>query len=216
MQTVAVIPSYNVGEKIREVVERSKKHVDHVIVVDDGSLDNTYDEAIAGGAEVIKFKKNKGKASAIKKGLAMCKNYDVIVILDGDLQHIPEEIPFFLNEIRRGYDLVIGNRIPNSNMPIKCKFSNKIASMLITALMRKKISDPQCGFRALKGEKSKILDLRAERYAIEHIMLLEASKKKFKIKEIPISCVYKGEKSSIKPVRDTIKVAYYILRFLIK
>lgn len=215
MKSVAVIPVYNEAKTIRQVAKATEKFVDKVIVVDDGSTDESAAEARKTNAEVIALPKNSGKAQALKTAFSRCKGYDVVIMLDGDAQHPPEEIPSLIKCIESN-DLCIGSRFYSdcSTMPFASKFSNRIASLFISFLAGQKITDPQSGFRAMRLEKLEKLELKAERYAIEHIMILESARKKFKIVEVPIPCVYGEEKSGIKPVRDTLKVAYHILRFL--
>jgi glycosyltransferase involved in cell wall biosynthesis len=217
MKSIAVIPAYNEGKTIRKVIEKTVQFVDRVIVVDDGSRDNTVEEVRKTSAELIVLPKNKGKANAIKTGFKECRNYDIVVMLDGDLQHPPEEIPALVKCIEEGNDLCIGSRFFKGPgiMPLSCRFSNRVASLLISFLARQKITDPQSGFRAIRRERLDELELNAKRYAIEHIMVLEAARKNFKIKETPMSCVYGKEKSHIKPVRDTLRVMYHILRFVL-
>jgi glycosyltransferase involved in cell wall biosynthesis len=214
----AVIPAYNEEKTIREVAERAKKFVDHVVVVDDSSVDGTFDEAEKAGIEVIKHEKNMGKAAALKTGFAVLGGYDVVITLDADLQHLPEEIPLLLSGIEDGGDLCIGSRfLSDSNcMPLLNRISNKIASTLLSILAGQRITDPQSGFRAIRRETLERLELLADRYAVEHIMILEVARKRFKIKEIPISCIYGGETSHINPVKDTVNVIYHILRFIIR
>jgi len=214
----AVIPAYNEEKTIIEVIERTKKFVDHIVVVDDCSDDCTFDEANKSGAEIVKHKKNKGKTAALKTGFKRTMEYDVVVILDGDLQHLPEEIPNLIAGIEDGADICIGSRFlsDSSCMPFTNRISNKIASALLTILSGRKVTDPQSGFRAIKREALEKLKLPADGYAVENIMILEAAKKGFKILEIPISCIYGGEKSYIHPFRDTASVIYHIIRFIIR
>ena len=218
MKSVAVIPVYNEEKTVALVAKEAGRFVDKVIVVDDGSEDQTSQEARGTDAEVVVLPKNMGKAKALKTGFEHCRNYEIVVMLDGDLQHSPSEIPLLIEGIKSGSDLCIGNRLQDSpkGMPILCRFSNRIASLVISFLAGQKITDPQCGFRAIKGEKLGELELKADRYAMEHIMILECARKRFKIKEVPISCIYGGEKSGIKPLRDTLKVIFNILRFVLK
>tara|TARA_B100000315_G_scaffold260583_1_gene323159 strand:- start:8697 stop:9359 length:663 start_codon:yes stop_codon:yes gene_type:complete len=218
MNLLVVIPAYNEAFTIGKVVRRTIKIANHVIVIDDGSNDETARIAKSAGAEVIVLKKNMGKAFAIKSGIKDCTEFEVTVIMDGDLQHLPNEIPLLLDEIKRGADICIGSRLLKNNniMPRMNRISNKIASRLISSLIGKKITDPQSGFRAIKSNKLQLLDLEADRYAIDHIMLLEAGRKKFKIKEIPTSCIYGEEKSNIRPILDPLFVIYQVCRFLTK
>ncbi len=216
MKVAAVIPVYNEERTIREVVARAEKFTDKVIVVDDGSRDASAKEAMKTKAEVIVLPKNTGKANALREGFKHCRDCDIVIMLDGDLQHPPEEIPKLVECITKGSDLCIGSRFLRdpSNMPLSNKFSNAFARKLIRLLTGKKLTDPQSGYRAIRREKLEQLELKAERYAIEHIMILEAAKKGFKIGEVAIPCVYGEEKSKINPVRDTLRVAYYVARFV--
>ena len=216
MRIAAVIPVYNEERTIAELVRRTLRYVDKVVVVDDGSTDESAAKARAAGAQVISRGKNTGKANALRQGFKAVQGYDVVVTLDGDAQHSPEEIPALVECIRRGRDLCIGSRFLSASdgMPLQRRFSNWLTSWLISILAGKRITDPQSGFRAVRGEKLAQLELKAERYAIEHVMLLEAARKGFKIGEVPISTIYAGERSHIHPVKDTLRVVYYILRFL--
>lgn len=218
MRSAAVIPSYNVERSIGEVVKRAVSFVDLVVVVDDGSIDTTAEEARRNGAKVISLEENTGKANATKVGLKNCLDYTAVVTLDGDLQHCPEEIPRLLAEIEQGADLCIGSRFLNGqvSMPLGNRISNRVASRIISTISGQRISDPQSGFRALDGEVLPRLELRAEKYAIEHVMILEAAKKGLEIREVPINCIYGDEESQIRVFSDTIRVAYDILRFVLK
>jgi glycosyltransferase involved in cell wall biosynthesis len=218
MKSAAVIPAYNVERSIGEVVRRTLPFVDKVLVVDDGSSDNTAGEAQRNRATVISLDVNTGKANATKVGLRECSGFGVVVTLDGDLQHCPEEIPRLLEEIKNGTDLCIGSRFLNgqNSMPLRNRISNIAASRIISFISGQRLSDPQSGFRALDGKIISELELKAEKYAIEHVMILEAAKNEFKIKEVPITCIYGDEKSQVRIFSDTLRVAYDILRFVLR
>ena len=128
MRSVVIIPAFNESETIGEVVVKSRKLVDRIIVVDDGSTDDTATEASRNGAEVIKIKSNSGKANAIKKGFEQCEGYGVVVLMDGDMQHSASEIPQLIKCIEDGADLCIGSRFLKNNikMPLLNRFSNII------------------------------------------------------------------------------------------
>jgi hypothetical protein len=101
-------------------------------------------------------------------------------------------------------------------MPLANKLSNKIAGRIMSFLTGTSITDPQSGFRALDGKIIKSLELKAERYAIEHIMILEAVKKSYIIKEVGTSCIYGEEESHINIFSDTIRVIQDILKFMVR
>jgi glycosyltransferase involved in cell wall biosynthesis len=218
MKSVAVIPAYNAASTIGEVVKRTSPLVDRVIVIDDGSIDKTASEARRHGAVVISLDENTGKANATKVGIRECKGYRAVVMLDSDLQHCPEEIPNLISEVENGTDLCIGSRFLDgrTQMPLGNRVSNRVASGIISLISGHRISDPQSGFRALDGRIALDLELDAERYAIEHIMILEAAKKDLIIKEVPISCSYGDEVSHIRIFPDTLRVIRDILRFVLK
>ncbi|MFQ5815568.1 MAG: glycosyltransferase family 2 protein, partial [Candidatus Hydrothermarchaeaceae archaeon] len=119
--------------------------------------------------------------------------------------------------IDEGGDLCVGSRIMSgaAGMPLSRRLSNWFASYLISFLVGQKITDPQSGFRAIRRSKLDLLELRAERYAIEHVMILEAAKKGLRVEEVPISCRYGDIESDINALRDTLRVVYHITRFLV-
>lgn len=142
-KVVAAIPCLNTQAFIAEVVARAKKYVDEVIVIDDGSTDMTAEVANLAGATVISHEKNLGKGAAMKTALSYI-DADIIVFIDGDGQHNPEEIPYIIEPITHGKaDFVIGSRYLNGS---KCSYnpfirrtSNAIASLIISFI----ISDVQ-------------------------------------------------------------------------
>ena len=114
-KVVAVIPCFNTEPFIAEVVSKARKYVDQVIVIDDGSRDGTAEAARAAGAVVVSHEKNRGKGAAMKTGVENT-DADIIIFLDGDGQHDPEDIPKIIEPILRGkVDLAIGSRcLPES------------------------------------------------------------------------------------------------------
>ncbi len=218
MRAAAVIPAYNAEKSIGEVIERTLQFVERVVVIDDGSKDRTSDQIRLYDVEGIFLENNKGKANAIRLGLKRSASFDAVVALDADLQHRPEEIPALLSEIEKGADLCVGSRFlsDHSSMPFSNRFSNSVASRLVSFFAGQRLTDPQSGFRALRGTLIPDLELKAERYSIEHIMILEAARKKFMIKEVPITCLYGDEESSIRTIRDTVRVTKDILGFVLR
>ncbi|NOZ76591.1 MAG: glycosyltransferase family 2 protein [Euryarchaeota archaeon] len=218
MKTLAVIPAYNESRTIREVVEGALPYVDGVIVVDDGSTDGTAERAGETPAEVIVQPRNMGKAEALRRGFREARDCDVVVTLDADLQHCPDEIPKLVECIEEGADLCIGSRFlgKGGRMPMANRISNAWVRFVMGLLAGQRLTDPQSGFRAIRREALDEMELPAERYAVEHIMILEAARKRFKIKEVPISCVYGEETSHINPIRDTFHVVKSIVSFMLR
>jgi len=153
---VAGIPCYNEEKFISEVVREAIDYVDLVIVVDDGSNDNTSQAAKAAGAIVTSHKQNRGAGAATKKCFeeAKASHADILVTLDGDSQHLPEDIMTLVDPILNGeVDLVIGSRFlgENGNMPRYRKFGIKVINRLFNIGSKVKVSDTQSCFGAHSG-----------------------------------------------------------------
>jgi glycosyltransferase involved in cell wall biosynthesis len=207
----ALIPSYFEEARIAEVATRALAQLDRVLVVDDGSTDGTEAEARKGGAEVLRHAVNQGKGAAIKTGLRELSaraGVDYIIVLDGDGQHLPEEIPRFLEAANRtGAQMLVGNRMADvTHMPFVRQWTNRIMSAQISAACGQHVPDTQCGFRMLHREVATILvDCESSRYDFETEMLVIASRAGCAIVPVPVSTVYGTEKSKIRPVRDTLR-----------
>jgi glycosyltransferase involved in cell wall biosynthesis len=213
----AIIPAYLEEKHIGDVARRTLQQLKYVLVVDDGSTDATAETARNAGAEVIVHEQNRGKGESIKTGLRhwLDRGFEYVVILDGDGQHLPEEIVFFLEaaEATRA-ELLIGTRMNNvRDMPHLRRVVNRYMSGRISWLCRQKIPDSQCGFRMV--HRSVIPDLLggADRFDYETEMLIIASRKGCDIESVPITTVYSDEVSSIHPVRDTLRFFKLMRRY---
>lgn len=208
MKVVCIIPAFNEEKYICNVVKVAKQFVDVVVVVDDGSEDNTFNRAKECGAIVLKHEKNLGKGAALRTGFqyAMENDADVIVTLDGDMQHDPLEIPRFLEKIREEkVGIVVGSRFLEKikRMPLQRRLSNFITTKILNKVFNVPVTDSQSGFRAFKRKVLEEVTFRDNRYGAETEILIEARRKGFNIAEVPISVKYEGQKSKIRPVRET-------------
>lgn len=214
----ALIPCYYEERMIRDVATRTRAQLDTVLVVDDGSTDRTSEEARAAGVEVIRHEVNQGKGAGIKTGLQALSARDrieYILILDGDGQHLPEEIPRFLEEANRsGVGMLVGNRMTDlRTMPWVRKLTNQFMSAKISAVCGQEIPDTQCGFRMLRRHlASALCAAPSRRYDFETEMLAIAARQGCRIGAVPVSTVYGDEKSKIHPVRDTLRFLKLISR----
>jgi len=216
MQIVALIPAYNEEKNIASVVARTKKYVDVVLVVNDGSQDGTKEVAESAGAVVISYSQNKGKAEAMRVGFRECikNNSDVIVVLDADGQHDPNEIPQFLEKINEGFDIVVGARqFDRSVMPKIRIFANSFSSWVTSLVCKTRILDSQSGYRAIRASVIKKIPLTSQRYQIETEMLIKAAKCHFKIAFIPIKTIYRKEaKSKVNQIIDPLKFLLLVFK----
>ena len=214
----AVIPAYNEEQHIADVVRRTRQKLDDVLVVDDGSADETANRARDAGAEVIAHEQNRGKGETIKTGLRhwLDRQFDFVIILDADGQHRPEEIDRFVTAAISANEpkLILGNRMKDvSSMPLVRKIVNRWMSGRISAVCGQEIPDTQCGFRMLHRQLIPELLGGAARFDYETEMLIVASRKGFRINSVPITTVYSDEVSSIHPVRDTLRFFKLMQRY---
>jgi len=216
--TVAgLIPAYYEAAQIQAVARRALAQLDHVLVLDDGSTDRTAEEARKAGAEVIRHERNQGKGAAIKTGLRelMARGFGYVLILDGDGQHLPEEIPAFLEEANRsGAPFVVGTRMSDTaRMPLPRRLTNRFMSAQISRLCGQRVPDSQCGFRMMHRDVIPHLFCESNNYDYETEMLLMASREGFRIASVPVSTIYGEEKSKIHPLRDSVRFFQLISRY---
>jgi glycosyltransferase involved in cell wall biosynthesis len=212
----AVIPAYNEGKHIADVVRGVKRYLGGVWVIDDGSSDDTSDAASSAGAEVVRFERNRGKGVALIKGLQLAghKGFDAAFTLDADGQHLPGEMPRFLAKMTEtGADIVLGSRLREpEGMPFIRLITNRTQSLFLSILAGPGMSDTQTGYRLIRTRVVRGVKYSASRYAFESEILIRAARRGFRIAEVPISCVYGDEQSTISPGRDTLR----FLRMLVK
>jgi glycosyltransferase involved in cell wall biosynthesis len=218
MKTCILIPGYNESRMIGQVVTNARKIIDDVVVIDDGSRDNTAQIAQDAGAYVIKHEVNKGKGAALRTGFqyAIDHGYDAVITMDSDGQHDPDDIPGFLATVEKiGSGIIIGTRMGDiSTMPLIRRFTNKLTSFSASILARQKIEDSQSGFRLITTDVIKTVRLETAGFETESEILIKASKAGFRIASVPIKTIYGEEKSKIKPMRDTYKFLRLLFRSL--
>ena len=230
LTTAAVIPAYREEKHVGDVVRRTRLQLAHVLVVDDGSNDQTARRAREAGAEVIIHSQNRGKGEAIKTGLrhwlavaspsagGLDRQFARVIILDADGQHLPEEIDRFIAAAATAAapSFFLGNRMKNlAGMPFIRRVVNRHMSRQISRLCGQTIPDTQCGFRMLDRQLiSELLGPESVRgFDYETEMLIIASRKGYHIESIPITTVYSDEVSNIRPVRDAIRFFKLMRRY---
>ena len=209
--TAALIPCYFEEKHIQDIARRALAQLDQVLVVDDGSTDATEAEARASGAEVIRHSANRGKGAAIKTGLHELSGraaVEYVLVLDGDGQHLPEEIPAFLEAANATHAaMLVGNRMSDTRaMPLVRKLTNRFMSAQISGVCGQPIPDTQCGFRMFHRDLAAALCwTQSSKYDFETEMLVIAARRGGAIAAVPVSTVYGDEVSKIHPLRDTIR-----------
>ena len=222
MKYAVLIPAYNAEKTIKDLLyqlRQLKKLPDKVILVDDGSKDNTAKIASEMQTEVIKITKNSGKGYALKKGFQYFINNtacDYLLCIDADLQHPVSSIPDFLNCTDKiQSQLIIGNRKKSiKKMPMHRILSNSITSITISFLTGQKIKDSQCGFRLIHRNLLKKLNLDENDFLIESEMILRTSENNIDIQFIDIPTIYSSEGSHINNIHVTIKFILLIYKEL--
>jgi glycosyltransferase involved in cell wall biosynthesis len=214
---LAIIPAYCEGRFIGQVVRQVLQYVQTVLVVDDGSADNTATEAEAAGAKVIRHSTNLGKGAALKTGLDYAVSIEAafFLFLDGDGQHDPSEIPAFFEAINRSNaDLVVGNRMRSlESMPLIRRWTNQFMSWQIGRICKFPIPDSQCGFRLARKELLPVLMAPSNRFEFESESIILAARRGFRLGFVPIRTIYTDQHSKIRPLRDTIRYLRLIRKY---
>ncbi len=214
---LVAIPCYNEAGFVADVVAKSRRYADRVVVVDDGSTDGTAETARAAGALVVRHPTNLGPGAAARTCLQVGRaaGTGILVTLDGDGQHNPEEIPVVISPLQRGEaDLVIGSRFlgKDNNVARYRKFGIDVITFLYNFGGRERITDAQSCFRAY-GEKSlEELQIREAGFGFSVETLVQARRAGLRIREASISCLYHEQSHSANPVLHGLGVALMVLK----
>lgn len=221
MNICVIIPAFNESTTISEVVKGCKKYIKDVIVIDDGSKDNTGAAAREAGAVVITHDFNRGKGAALKTAFdyVLSNKWDALIIVDADGQHDWNEIPKIIETTNKeNSGITIGTRMSNvQKMPLLRKAINLLTSWIISRLSGQYIPDSQCGFRLIRSNLLRDLNLATDNFEMESEMIIIAARKGYKVSHVPIKTIYHKKRDRIGPGRDTWKFiklfATYIFGF---
>lgn len=221
MKVTAVIPAYNEEQMIQQVIDSVRPHVDEVVVIDDGSKDQTYQKAKHSGAVVTRHLINRGQGAALQTGmdLALERGAEYIVHFDSDGQHPQDQIKDLLQPLQSGeYDIVTGSRFldQTSNIPRIRKMVLTGGALFTRLMSGLKVTDSHNGFRALNKKAAKLIRLRQDRMAHASELIQLVARHELRHKEIPVTITYtdysmaKGQSSlnAIKIVIDLIKGSF--------
>jgi glycosyltransferase involved in cell wall biosynthesis len=202
-EIVALIPGYQEGPRVGAVVEAARTHL-AVIVVDDGSTDDTADVAEVAGATVIRQVPNAGKGAALRTGFrhALERGCAAVITLDADGQHDPAEIPAFVEAFRaRRPELVIGLRDFGAMPPVR-RLSNTLGGLTLSAALGRNVPDNQSGYRLVGRVLMRaMLESQESGFEFEVEMIARAIALGLPIEWVPIRTIYAGEPSHIEPWR---------------
>jgi len=216
MKTCIVIPVHNESGSIGPLVDAILKRNFAVVVIDDGSSDNSGEIARQKGAFVIRHDPKKGKGQALQTGFryALEHDFDNVITMDGDGQHDAGDIDVFLQRSQAFPASVInGSRMSgHRGMPWLRLVTNKVMSALISWACKQTIPDTQCGFRLIDCAVLRQINLSSSGFEIETEVLIKAAKKGFKIYSVPIRTIYRNEVSKINPLVDTIRFIVYFCK----
>tara|TARA_Y100001978_G_C23672075_1_gene424334 strand:+ start:877 stop:1521 length:645 start_codon:yes stop_codon:yes gene_type:complete len=211
---VAVIPVYNPNVNFKALLREVKKHINDIIVIDDGSK-NPFSIQMD-GVSLIRNKINRGKGYSLRKAFNLCieKKYQFAITLDADGQHDPSIIKDFIN-FETHTDIVIGARKIIYPMPLHRRFSNVVTSFLLSLRCGKKINDSQCGYRRYKLQSYEKYNYVQDGFQFESEVLIKVLSKGGSLDHINIPTIYNSSTSYINNVNDTlIFIKLYLRSFL--
>lgn len=211
----ALIPALNESESLTTLIPETQRWIQDVIVVDDGSTDETSEVSKREGAILLRHSTNEGKGAALQTGFRFLleKGYEGCIVIDGDGQHSPQDIPIFLESMSSPeVGVVIGNRMEESSSMPRVRFwTNRVMSFILSKFLHEEIPDSQCGFRYIRSEVLRISNFKSSRYAIDSEILIEAKRHGYCIRSVPIRTIYRSRKSGIRVLRDT----YFFIKLLL-
>src|SRR5256712_3007280 len=219
LSVLAAIPAFNEGTTIGSVVLRTKQYAEEVVVIDDGSRDDTAEIAALAGAHVIQHARNLGKGTAIRTAwlFARERHPEALVLLDGDHQHDPKDIPRIVDPILAGKaDVVLGVRWGKTpGMPAYRRIGKRALDYATAAATKKgMLTDSQCGFRVFSRRALESLEPSESGISIESQILLEAQERNLRIEEVSIESRYDLDGSTYGPAKHGMEVLATVIQLV--
>ena len=205
--TWIVVPAYNEGERIDNVLSGVKAHSNNIVVVDDGSLDNTLEVSKLHTPHALRHIVNLGKGAALKTGcdFAIHNGARNIIVIDADGQHNSSLIPKFAEELNNGSEIVFGYRELGGNMPFVLRFGNWVINKTTSTLYGMNLKDTQCGYRGFTSGAYNKIRWGSSDYCMESEMIKNAGKNNLKYSQVPIDTIY-ADKYKGTTVLDGVKI----------
>ncbi|MGV8171588.1 MAG: glycosyltransferase family 2 protein [Candidatus Woesearchaeota archaeon] len=195
MKVFIVIAAYNEGKSISKVIAGLKKAGYHdIVVVDDGSKDNTYDVALSAGVTVLHHVVNRGQGAALKTGIdyALISGADLIITFDADGQHRVEDLDAMIAPVKSGkYDVTLGSRfLKDVRVPFFRRLTLKIAILVVWFFYGVKMSDAHNGFRVMSRKAAKMINITSDKMEHASQIVEQIYRKGLRYKEVPITILY--------------------------
>lgn len=218
MKVIAAIPAYNESTRVGAVIKHALKYVDEVIVVDDHSRDNTFEIAKNSGAVAVRLVTNMGAgfATRIACDLAVNHNADIIVTIDADGQHSPDDIPKLVSCLQKNNVAIVwGARPRDDNMPLFKRIGNWGLSTICKTLFKLKITDSQTGFHAFTKEAYQKIRWASNRYGVVSEFVANTAKSKLPYCEVPVKTIYVGKKAGMNS-KDAVKAVFSMISWRLR
>jgi len=213
MKIGLLLPAYDEGKNIIAVIREAKKYLpgSEIVVVDDGSKDNTYDLARKTGVIVVRHEVNKGKGEALKTGLNFFKkrNVDSVIIADTDRQYSLQDAKFIVNGLEMGYDVVAGFRNPRQ-IPYANRIGNFSWRLIFNILFCSKFKDTNCGFIGMRKSVISKIDIHGG-YIIENSIYASCVRNRLRVLQVPVNVSYSKRK-----VGKFAKMYFGVMYFIVK
>lgn len=214
-----VISAFNEEDHIRNVLINIRKHSDlNIVVVDDGSKDDTFENARGiQGVVVVRHKVNLGKGAAMKTGseYAFMHGAKAVIYMDADDQHSPKDISKFVKAIDVGNDVVFGSRDYGYSVPLVRYMGNKIASVLVSLLYGIYVNDLLCGFRAITKRAYEKIKWESQGYGVETEIAIKTATSKLKYCQVSIAAIYLDEVKGVT-ILDAFGILFDVFRWKLK
>lgn len=217
MRTTIVIPAFNEEKRIIPLLKDIRKKGYNFLVVDDGSVDNTYYNTRKHTHNIIQHKINLGKGAAMKTGAdaAFKLGADAVIFMDSDGQHKVNDLEKFITKLNSGDKLILGSRNWQHGVPLVRYLGNKMLSISIVVLYDKFVTDILCGFRAMTKEVYEKIRWESSGYSVESEIIVNAAKRKISHTEINVATVYHDKFKGVT-ILEGITIMLYLLKWRIR
>lgn len=213
-----IVPAYNAASTLSRLLDEAGQVLEQrqILVVDDGSTDQTSEVCRAAGVSVLRHAGNRGKGAALRTGFqwAIEQGYAAVITMDADGQHDCRDIPRFIDAAVSGpADIVVGSRMDRPDgMPWARQLSNRLTSRILSWRTGQRIQDSQSGYRLIRVGVLQTVSLETTRFQTESELLIKAGRRGYRISFIPIRSMYNAPVSAIRPVVDTWRFVVLLVR----